>query len=62
MPVLGYSRGIHVRAFRNERQESWFEGLARELRSAVSAELAAIGKSSFEADLRRADGNNLLIL
>jgi transposase len=25
--TLGYSRRIHVRAFRNERQESWFEGL-----------------------------------
>ena len=25
--VLGYSRRLHVRAFRNERQESWFAGL-----------------------------------
>jgi len=25
--TLGHSRRIHVRAFRNERQESWFEGL-----------------------------------
>lgn len=25
--TLGYSRRRHVRAFRNERQESWFEGL-----------------------------------
>ena len=25
--TLGYSRRQHVRAFRNERQESWFEGL-----------------------------------
>jgi transposase len=25
--TLGYSRRIHVRAFRNERQESWFEGI-----------------------------------
>lgn len=25
--TLGYSRRIHVRAFRHERQESWFEGL-----------------------------------
>jgi transposase len=25
--TLAYSRRIHVRAFRNERQESWFEGL-----------------------------------
>jgi transposase len=25
--VLGYSRRLHVRAFRHERQESWFEGL-----------------------------------
>jgi len=25
--TLGYSRRLHVRAFRNERQESWFEGL-----------------------------------
>src|ERR687886_1190760 len=24
--TLGYSRRLHVRAFRNERQESWFEG------------------------------------
>jgi transposase len=24
---LGYSRRLHVRAFRNERQESWFAGL-----------------------------------
>jgi transposase len=25
--ALGYSRRLHVRAFRNERQESWFAGL-----------------------------------
>ena len=25
--TLGYSRRLHVRAFRNERQESWFAGL-----------------------------------
>jgi transposase len=25
--TLGYSRRFHVRAFRNERQESWFDGL-----------------------------------
>jgi transposase len=25
--TLGYSRRLHVRAFRNERQESWLEGL-----------------------------------
>jgi transposase len=25
--TLGYSRRLHVRAFRNERQESWFSGL-----------------------------------
>jgi transposase len=25
--TLGYSRRLHVRAFRNERQESWFDGL-----------------------------------
>jgi transposase len=25
--TLGYSRRLHVRAFRNERQESWFEGV-----------------------------------
>jgi transposase len=25
--TLGYSRRCHIRAFRNERQESWFEGL-----------------------------------
>jgi transposase len=25
--TLGFSRRMHVRAFRNERQESWFEGL-----------------------------------
>jgi HsdM N-terminal domain len=24
--TLGYSRRCHVRAFRNERQESWFDG------------------------------------
>ena len=27
--TLGYSRRMQVRAFRNERQESWFEGLER---------------------------------
>ena len=27
--TLGYSRRHHVRAFRNERQESWFDGLER---------------------------------
>ena len=27
MATLGYSRRVHVRAFRDERQESWFEGL-----------------------------------
>jgi transposase len=25
--TLGYSRRHHIRAFRNERQESWFDGL-----------------------------------
>ena len=25
--TLGYSRRLHVRAFCNERQESWFDGL-----------------------------------
>ena len=25
--TLGYSRRLHVRAFRNEREESWFDGL-----------------------------------
>ena len=25
--TLGYSRRCHIRAFRNERQESWFDGL-----------------------------------
>jgi transposase len=25
--TLGYSRRLHVRAFRNERQESWFDGM-----------------------------------
>ena len=25
--TLGYSRRVHVRAFRHERQESWFDGL-----------------------------------
>jgi transposase len=25
--TLGFSRRLHVRAFRNERQESWFAGL-----------------------------------
>ena len=27
MATLGFSRRMHVRAFRNERQESWLEGL-----------------------------------
>ena len=31
--MLGYSRRIHVRAFRNERQESWFEGLESAFRA-----------------------------
>jgi transposase len=31
--TLGYSRRIHVRAFRNERQESWFEGLESAFRA-----------------------------
>ena len=26
--TLGYSRRLHVRAFRDERQESWFDGMA----------------------------------
>src|SRR4029450_4969797 len=30
--TLGYSRRLHVRAFRNERQESWFEGLESSFR------------------------------
>lgn len=30
--TLGYSRRIHVRAFRNERQQSWFEGLESSFR------------------------------
>jgi transposase len=30
--TLGYSRRMHVRAFRNERQESWFEGLESSFR------------------------------
>jgi transposase len=25
--TLGYSRRVHVRAYRHERQESWFDGL-----------------------------------
>jgi transposase len=25
--TLGYSRRLHVRAFRHERQESWFDGI-----------------------------------
>jgi transposase len=29
--TLGYSRRLHVRAFRNERQESWFAGLIQAL-------------------------------
>jgi transposase len=33
--TLGYSRRLYVRAFRNERQESWFAGV--EARSATSA-------------------------
>jgi hypothetical protein len=28
--TLGYSRRSHIRAFRNERQESWFDGLRTE--------------------------------
>lgn len=31
--TLGYSRRLHVRAFRNERQESWFEGLESAFRA-----------------------------
>jgi transposase len=27
MATLGYSRRVYVRAFHNERQESWFAGL-----------------------------------
>lgn len=39
--TLGYSRRIHVRAFRNERQESWFEGLESTFRhfGGVTAEV-----------------------
>jgi transposase len=31
--TLGYSRRLYVRAFRNERQESWFEGLESAFRA-----------------------------
>jgi hypothetical protein len=31
--TLGYSRRLHVRAFRHERQESWFEGLESAFRT-----------------------------
>ncbi len=39
--TLGYSRRLHVRAFRNERQESWFEGFESAFRhfSGVTAEV-----------------------
>ena len=39
--TLGYSRRIHVRAFRNERQESWLEGLESTFRhfGGVTAEV-----------------------
>jgi len=39
--TLGYSRRMHVRAFRNERQESWFEGLESTFRhfAGVTAEV-----------------------
>jgi transposase len=39
--TLGYSRRLHVRAFRNERQESWFEGLESTFRhfGGVTAEV-----------------------
>jgi transposase len=39
--TLGYSRRLHVRAFRNERQESWFAGLESTFRhfGGVTAEL-----------------------
>ena len=30
--TLGYSRRLYVRAFRNERQESWFAGVERAFR------------------------------
>ncbi len=38
---LGYSRRLHMRAFRNERQESWLEGLESTFRhfGAVTAEV-----------------------
>jgi transposase len=39
--TLGYSRRLHVRAFRNERQESWFEGFESAFRhfGGVTAEV-----------------------
>lgn len=39
--TLGYSRRMHVRAFRNERQESWLEGLESTFRhfGGVTAEI-----------------------
>lgn len=39
--TLGFSRRMHVRAFRNERQESWFEGLESTFRhfGGVTAEI-----------------------
>jgi hypothetical protein len=39
--TLGYSRRLHVRAFRDERQESWFEGLESTFRhfGGVAAEV-----------------------
>src|SRR5215203_2743511 len=39
--TLGYSRRLHVRAFRDERQESWFEGLESSFRhfGGVTAEV-----------------------
>ena len=42
--TLGYSRRMHVRAFRNERQESWFAGLEstfRHFRGVTAAVLFA---------------------
>lgn len=39
--TLGFSRRMHVRAFRNERQESWLEGFESTFRhfGGVAAEI-----------------------
>jgi transposase len=37
--TLGFSRRMHVRAFRNERQESWLEGLESTFRHLAGSRL-----------------------